>query len=77
MTIRQALLKENSDHSRNRAVLLLLVELANSNYEIKDITSDTHLKQFYTSNIKSLIFDYPFYKEELKASSEIENGNDN
>ncbi|XP_032684414.1 uncharacterized protein LOC116850338 isoform X2 [Odontomachus brunneus] len=75
MIIRQALLKENSDNSRNRAVLLLLIDLAYNNYEIKD----THLKEFYTSNIKSLIFDYPFYKEEFKVGPETETkiGNDN
>lgn len=73
MTVRQALLKENSDQSQNRAVLLLLIELANNNYEIKD----TCLKQFYTSNIKSLIFEFPFSKEELQVDSESNTGNGN
>lgn len=73
ITIRQALLKENSDHSRNRAMLLLLIELANNNYEIKD----THLKQFYTTHIKSLMFEYPFSKEELKMETGIKNANGN
>lgn len=73
MTIRQALLKENSDNSQNRAMLLLLIELANNKYEIKNI----QLRQFYTSNIKSLIFEYPFSKEELRMETKTGNGNDN
>ncbi|XP_011150064.1 uncharacterized protein LOC105189564 [Harpegnathos saltator] len=72
MTIRQALLKENSDCPQNRAMLLLLIELANNNYEIKNAC----LRQFYISNIKTLTFEYPFSKEELKFSdkeTKIEN----
>lgn len=76
MKIRQALLKESSGCSQSRAALLLLIELANNGYEIKN----TRLKEFYTSNIKSLIFEYPFFKEELKVTAETKigtNGNDN
>lgn len=67
------LVKENSYSSKNRAVLLLMIELVNNNYEIKDIP----LKHFYLSNIKTLSFEYPFSQKELRVVTEakIENGN--
>jgi len=72
MTIRQILLKENYT-SQNRAVLLLMIELANNAYEIKD----PQLKHFYVSNIKSFSFEYPFSQVELKviAKTKTEYGN--
>ncbi|XP_014481312.1 PREDICTED: uncharacterized protein LOC106747862 [Dinoponera quadriceps] len=69
--IKQALIKEKSEHSRNRAMLLLVIDLANNHYEIKD----TRLRQLYTSNIKTLIFEYPFFKKELEADTETKIGN--
>lgn len=74
LTIRQILVKENDHSSENRAALLLMVELADNNYEIKD----TQLKQFYVSHIASISFEYPFCQEKLKVVTETmtENGND-
>lgn len=64
------LVKETS--SQNRVMLLLMIELVNNNYEIKD-----EVKHFYVSNIKTLSFEYPFSQEELRvvAETKIENGN--
>lgn len=76
MTIRQLLIKENLHSPENYAALLLVIELANNDYEIKD----TRVKHFYLSNIKSLSFEHPFSDEELKViatSKTEENGNDN
>lgn len=74
MTIRKLLVKENLHSSENYAALLLVIELANNDYEIKD----TQLKHFYFSNIKSLSFEHPYSQEELKviATMKTENGND-
>ncbi|CAL1686867.1 unnamed protein product [Lasius platythorax] len=71
--IRQMLVKENSYSSKNRAVLLLMIELVNNNYEIKDIP----LKHFYLSNIKTLSFEYPFSQKELRVVTEAKIENDN
>lgn len=71
LIIRQILVKESS--SQNRAMLLLMIELVNNKYEIKDIS----LKHFYLSNIKGLSFEYPFCQKELRivAETKTENGN--
>lgn len=69
LTIRQMMVKE--DGSQNRAMLLLMIELANNNYEIKDI----HLKEFYISNIKHLSFESPFSQEDLKVITKPKTGN--
>lgn len=71
ITIRQMLVKETS--SQNRVMLLLMIELVNNNYEIKD-----EVKHFYVSNIKTLSFEYPFSQEELRvvAETKIENENE-
>lgn len=71
LTIRQMMVKE--DGSQNRAMLLLMIELANNNYEIKDI----HLKEFYISNIKHLSFESPFSQEDLKVITKPKTGNSN
>ncbi|KAL0099648.1 hypothetical protein PUN28_019800 [Cardiocondyla obscurior] len=63
MAIRQLLVKENLHSPENYAILLLVIELANNNYEI----TDTQLKQFYMTNIKSLSFNHPFSLVELKV----------
>ncbi|XP_011049883.1 PREDICTED: uncharacterized protein LOC105143326 [Acromyrmex echinatior] len=73
MTIRQLLVKENLYSSENNAALLLIIELANNDYEIKD----TRLKHFYFSNIKSLSFEPPFFHEELKVILTTKTENDN
>lgn len=61
MTIRQLLL--NSQNCQSNTILLLIIELANNSYEIKD----PQVKQFYVSNIKSLSFEYPFSQVEVKV----------
>ncbi|EZA59946.1 hypothetical protein DMN91_000381 [Ooceraea biroi] len=66
MTIRNILLRDNSYNSQNRAALLLMIELANNAYEIKD----RQLKEFYLSSIKSLSFKHPFSQAELKVVAE-------
>ncbi|XP_024884570.1 uncharacterized protein LOC112462783 [Temnothorax curvispinosus] len=72
MTIRQLLVKENLHNPENYAALLLVIELANNDYEIKD----TRVKHFYFSNIKSLSFEHPFTHEELKViATKTENDN--
>lgn len=73
MTIRQLLVKGNFHNPENYSALLLVIELANNNYEIKDM----QVKHFYLSNIKSLSFEYPFSHKELKvvATTKTENGN--
>lgn len=67
------LVKENLHSPENYAALLLIIELANNDYEIKD----TQVKHFYFSNIKSLSFEPPFSQEELRviATTKTENGN--
>lgn len=74
MIIRKLLVKENLHSPENYAALLLVIELANNGYEIKD----TQVKHFYFSNIKSLSFEHPFSQEELKVivTTKTENGND-
>lgn len=56
----------------NRTVLLLMVELANNNYEI----TNSQVKHFYQSNIKTISFEHPFSQEETKvvAETKTENG---
>ncbi|XP_050444852.1 uncharacterized protein LOC126848209 [Cataglyphis hispanica] len=71
LIIRQILVKESS--SQNRAMLLLMIELVNNKYEIKDMS----LKHFYLSNIKGLSFEYPFSQKELKIVAETKTENDN
>ncbi|KAL6262491.1 hypothetical protein P5V15_007575 [Pogonomyrmex californicus] len=72
MTIRQLIVKENFHNPENNAALLLIVELANNGYEIKD----TQVQHFYLSNIKSISFEHPFSHEELKViATKIENDN--
>ncbi|XP_028050821.1 uncharacterized protein LOC105836270 [Monomorium pharaonis] len=71
MTIRQLLVKENLQSPENYAALLLVIELVNNDYEIKD----TRVKHFYFSNIKSLSFEHPFSHEELKVIATTENDN--
>ncbi|KYQ53087.1 hypothetical protein ALC60_07815 [Trachymyrmex zeteki] len=73
MTIRQLLVKENLHSPENYAALLLIIELSNNDYEIKD----TRLKHFYFSNIKSLSFEPPFFHEELKVILTTKTENDN
>ncbi|XP_011700099.1 PREDICTED: uncharacterized protein LOC105457238 isoform X2 [Wasmannia auropunctata] len=72
MTIRQLVVKDNLQSPENYAALLLIIELANNNYEIKDA-----VKHFYFSNIKSLSFEPPFSHEELKVVAAIKTENDN
>ncbi|XP_029176242.1 uncharacterized protein LOC114944491 [Nylanderia fulva] len=67
LIIRQMLVKENSYISQYRAMLLLIIELVNNNYEIKD-----ELKQFYISNIKTISFEYPFSQKEVRVETKIE-----
>lgn len=73
LIIRQLLVKENSYSSQHRAMLLLMIELVNNKYEIKNI----QLREFYLSNIKTFSFEYPFSQKELKivAEAKTENGN--
>lgn len=73
LIIRQLLVKENSYSSQYRAMLLLMIELVNNKYEIKDV----QLKEFYLSNIKAFSFEYPFSQKELRivAQAKTENGN--
>lgn len=73
MTIRKLLVKENLHSPENYAALLLMIELANNDYEIKD----KQVKHFYFSNIKTLSFEHPYSQEELKviAATKTENGN--
>lgn len=73
LIIRQILVKENSYSSQNRAMLLLMIELVNNKYEIKDI----QLRNFYLSNIKTLSFEYPFSQKELRVVAEAKTENDN
>lgn len=56
----------------NRTVLLLMIELANNNFEIMN----TQVKHFYQSNIKTISFEHPFSREEIKviAEAKTENG---
>lgn len=54
-------------------MLLLMIELVNNNYEIKDM----QLKHFYLSNIKTLSFEYPFSQKELRVVVEAKIENDN
>lgn len=72
ITVRQILIKETNYSSQNRAMLLLMIELVNNNYEIKD-----ELKLFYLSNIKTLSFEYPFSQRELRVVTETQIENDN
>ncbi|XP_011870060.1 PREDICTED: uncharacterized protein LOC105563240 [Vollenhovia emeryi] len=73
MTIRQLVVKENLYSPENYAALLLVIELANNDYEIKD----TRVKHFYFSNIKSLSFEHPFTHEEIKVVVTSKTENDN
>lgn len=73
LIIRQLLVKENSYSSQYRAMLLLMIELVNNKYEIKDV----QLKEFYLSNIKAFSFEYPFSQKELRIVAQAKTENDN
>ncbi|KYM98695.1 PREDICTED: uncharacterized protein LOC108777428 [Cyphomyrmex costatus] len=75
MTIRQLIIDENFPKlsPENYAALLLIVELANNDYEIKD----TRLINFYFSNIKSLSFESPSSQKQLKMIVTTKTENDN
>jgi len=73
MTIRQLLIKENFHSPESYAPLLLIIELANNDYELKD----ARVKHFYFSNIKSISFEHPFTHDELKVIATTKTENDN
>lgn len=72
MIVRRILITRYDYSPEVHSMLLLMIDLANNDYEIKD----TQLKEFYLLSISFLSTVYPFSQKE-KIDTKTENGNDN
>lgn len=70
LKIRQLLVNQ-SYSPQYRAMLLLMIELVNNKYEIKNI----QLREFYLSKIKPFSFEFPQKELKIVAEAKTENGN--